>query len=634
MKKKGLVFFLFVYLFYSCEYDKDFIYTSEVIPPQEDFDVEINLSDVSQNSTIYIYQSTLLTFGIDTKGYKILSQKITIDGNTPIDIYDNRIYLYPLNDNSTRKLVFDIELETNTGSIAEKMGDENYIRRYEYNLKFVKLEENFNVNFQGKKTDGGYLQLYWNEPEMENATFQKYELTFFNDITRKDETHIITDPKQNSFIDEGYVWGHRTYRLHVYYKNKDVDYTSLKSAYFTPDYYGSSGEKRFSYEYIDHEWMNVSWDYTGYKCKYLLVDANGEKFECDEDRRTVKIQRFRFPADPQRFVLYVLPYQLPYDEYKKCQFINVGYRSQDERYFSAKPPAAWNIEKDEYYFFEQGLLNIHSISDFSKKKDVFLRPLYSADPDRFVLSATPTTSQIAIFKNSIWGLNSPFREIFIYNVGDFENPLTVRILNIWEESIFLGDNYRLFYRDGVWDENGFFLYTSVFAADSRTGEVVASKKMIEGRAKVVGSSDGKYICEYYEGDCRIYKFDNDTFTLIHSYQNEEYSYEICQFSYTHPNELIISGGNETIVFDVTTLSEKQKMKGLFVVQDPKTGNWACLDESFQKNSLLVVYNNTFDRVLTKIPYCRFNSPHYFMNNRLIIYAPGLDAALDISDYIK
>lgn len=633
MKKIGIIFFLFFHLFYSCEYDKDFIYTNEITPPEDDFKVEINLSDVKPNSTLFIYQYTKVSFAIDTKGHEVLNQTITIDADAYID--NNSIYLYPLNDNSVRKLVFDIELKTNTGSIAEKLGYEKYVGRYEYDVKFVKLEEDFTIDFQGGVSDEGYLQLQWNEPEFDNATFQKYELTFFNSITDKQETYIITDPKQTGFIDKNYVWGYRAYQLTVHYKNNDVNYTSARESYFTPAYYGSGGATKFSYQYIDHEWMNVSWEYTGYKCKYLLeVDGDGTKIECDENKRNAKIQRFRFPIDPQRFKLYVIPYHLPYEEYKKCPFIAADYKSEDECYVVIKPPMAWNLERDEYYFMEDGLLNIYSVSNFKKKRDLLLRPVYTLDPsDRIILSATPLTSQIAIYKHT-YGAPRPFYEIYIYNVNNFEDPLPVKILNPWEVNIFIADNSRLFFRDGVIDDNGYYLYSSLFVADSKTGEIVAEKKMVEGYAKIVGSYDGKYICEYYEDGYRIYKFENDVFIPLYSYHNTEYSYEICQFSYTNPNELILSGGNETIVFDVSILRKKYKVGGLFIVQDPITGNYACLDEFYNENSLLAIYDNTFDRILTRIPFSQYKYPHYFMKNRLIIYGAGYSAALDLTDYIK
>lgn len=241
--------------------------------------------------------------------------------------------------------MFDIELKTNTGSIAEKLGYEKYVGRHEYKVKFVKLEEDPDINFQGGVSDDGYLQLQWEEPEFDNATFQRYELTFFNSIANKPETYSFTDPEQTRFIDKNYVWGDRTYQLSVHYKNNDVDFQSWKSSSFTPEYYGSGGMKKFSYQYIDHEWMNVSWEYTGYKCKYLLVDANGGKIECDETQRSAVIQRFRFPIDQQRFKLYILPFHIPYEEYENCPYIAADYKSKDERYSVIKPPMAWNLER-------------------------------------------------------------------------------------------------------------------------------------------------------------------------------------------------------------------------------------------------------------------------------------------------
>lgn len=631
MKKTGIICLLIFLWIYSCEYDEDSVYINEIVPPEDDFKVEINLFNIKPNSTIFIYQYTEISFVIDTKGHDLLNQEITIDADVYIDD-DNIIRLYPLNDNSVKKLVFDIELKTNTGSIADKLGLEKYVGRYEYNVKFVKLEEDFDINFRGGISDEGYLQLQWDEPVLDNATVQKYELTFFNYITWENETFIITDPKQISFIDESYVWGHRTYQLSVHYKNRDVDYKSWKESYFTPPYYGSEGLTKFSYQYIDHEWMNVSWEYTGYKCKYLLVDANDVKIPLEENQREAKIQRFRFPSDPQRFKLYILPFYFSYEEYEKCPFIAADYAWEDERYFDLKPPLAWNLEKEEYYFMHDGFFNIYSISNFKEKRSVFLRP-FSYEYDRVIISVSSKTSQIAIHRHVYSFLQT--NGIYIYDNDEFENPLVVEISNPWTENIFLGDNYRLFYIDGVRNSEDIYVYSALFVVDSNTGEVVTKRKTVQSGAKITVSSDGQYICEYYDDSFYIYRLENDILLPIYSYQNRQYAYQTCQFSHVHPDELILSGGNETIIFDVSGSKEKYKVNGQFVLQDPKTGNYACLDEHYTTNSHLNIYDNSFSRILTKIPfYYYYKEPHYFLNNRLIVYAPGLSAGLDISDYIR
>lgn len=103
MKKTGIICLFILLWIYSCEYDKDSVYTNEIVPPKDNFKVEINLFNVKPNSTIFIYQYTEISFAIDTKGHDLLKQEVTIDADAYID--DNSIRLYPLNDNSVRKLV-------------------------------------------------------------------------------------------------------------------------------------------------------------------------------------------------------------------------------------------------------------------------------------------------------------------------------------------------------------------------------------------------------------------------------------------------------------------------------------------------------------------------------------------------
>lgn len=625
MKQNVVFFLLTLHLLYSCEYNNDPVYLSEVTPLQEDFKVDIDLSHVNPNSIIYIYEYTKLGFKIDTKGHEVLTQKIWIEG-VDAEIDENNIYLVPLNDNSIRKLVFDIELTTNTGSIAEIMGYEKYVGKYEYNVKFVKLEEDFDINFRGGKSEEGYLQLNWDEPKFDNATLQKYEITFFDMVTLEQETHIITDPKQTSFIDKNYVWGHVTYQISAYYKNNDIDYTGVKSSYFTPEYYKFDGKTKFNYQFLDNEWMNVSWEHTGYKCKYLIVDATGLKIECDENNRSVKIQRFRFPFDNDRFKLYILPYNLPYEEYEKSVFVDGDVLWNDGRYEPTVFPQGWNVAQNEYYSLYQGEMKVVSISDFKIKREYFLRELVSADITNMAVSSK--TSQIAIYKY-IRPAPVSSNENYIYN-SNFENPIKLENPYQYPGKICLTDNYRLYYKGYVPINNEADTY--FYVCDSRTGEVVAERQMMRYDAQMTVSSDGKYLCEFYENNIKIHKLENDIITPIYSFTNSQYHYSACQISYTNPNELILSGGNETIVFDMNTLETKYKIKGLFIYQDPVSGNFGCLDENYDKNFILNIYDDKLSRILTKIPFY-FNGDkfHVFLNNRLIYYYTG---SLNISDYIN
>lgn len=628
MRKNGIRLLLFLQILYSCEYSNNIVHTNNISPPDKDFYAEINLSHVQPNCTLYIYEPTVLTFAIDPKGHEIVHQTITIDAESTIS--DNRIYLYPLKDNSVRKLVFDLELKTNTGSIAENLGYEKYTGRYEYNVKFVKLEEEFDVNFRGGKSDEGYLELEWDEPILENASIQKYELLFFEETTNEEKRYVITDPSQTHYIDENYVWGYRNYKLSVYYSNSDVDYESYKSSYFTPSYYGAGGETLFSYQYIDHEWMNVSWAYTGYKCKYLLVDANGTQSEWDENHRTVKMQRFRFPVDPERFKLYILPYHLPIEEYEKCSFIAADIVWNDGRYVAIDRPMAWNREKDEYYYMYNGEMKVHSMTDFSLKNEYFLRifTLY----DQMNISSSSTTSQVALYKH-LYPIQYPINEIYIYDSSDFVQTLKLENVNRFTDQIRITDNFRLFYKDIVTDPEATGGEASIVVCDSRSGSIMTRRKLMGKDARFTVSNDGKYICEYYEENLHIYRLDNDVIIPVYSYRNLQYTYKTCQFSHINSSELIISGGNETILFDVVLLREKYKIEGQFIVQDAKNGYLACLDELYHENSILNIFDMRLEKVLTRIPFILYDGPYYLLNNMLFFQSSGT-TALDISTYLN
>ena len=630
MTYKQFIYIVILFVVLSaCEHDKNPVYEVDLTPPEEQPDLEIELSHVLPNNTIYIYEYTKLTYKIDTKGKEILDCKISID--TEAEIRDNSIILYPLADNSTRKLIFDIQLKTNTGSIADTMGYERYVGKYEYDIKFVKLDENFKLNLRGGKSEDGYLQLNWDKPVLDNATLQKYELVFIDDITKKRVTQIITDTEQTNFVDKNYTWGYKTFELYAYYKNNDVDYESFKSNYFSPQYYGFQTEPKFNYEYLDNQWMNVSWSYTGYKCKYLVIEANGTKIECDENQRKVKMQRFRFPSDANRFKFYILPYNLPYEEYEKGQLITADMVWNDGRYQEVARPLAWNISKDEYYDQHYEEMSVYSISGFKKKKDYILREIGYYDDIN--IAASQKNSQVAMY---IYMFPTSYRksDIFIYNDASFRNPIKLENVNRTQNQIFLTDNYRLIYQD-------FFALSDVdhesqcVVLDSKTGVEIFRQKMQNLNSKLTVSSDGKYFCDWYKAYLNIYEIQDDKAVLIYTYTNNAFRYNTCQFSYINPAELILSGGNETIIFDVNRLSNKYNAKGLFIAQDPLTGNIACLDELFSQNSLLNVYDKNLKKVLTKIPFYHYNGVYALFNNRLIRHSSGDGSvSLDITNYIQ
>jgi hypothetical protein len=512
-----------------------------------------------------------------------------------------------------RKLTFDIQLKTHTGSIADVLGYEKYVGRYEYNVKFVKLEEDFKINLRGGKSEEGYLQLNWDEPVFDNAKLLKYELTYIDDITKESVTHVITDPKQTNFIDESYTWGYKTYQLYTYYKNNDIDYESLKVDYFSPEYYGFKNNPKFNYEYLDNEWMNVSWDYTGYKCKYLIIEADGTKIECDRNQRKIKMQRFRFPSDASRFKLYILPFNMPYDEYEKGIFIDCDYYWHNTGEYSATPHA-WNLTKGEYYNLHHDEMKVYSVSNFSKTKDILLREI--AYFDRMHMSASAKTSQIAIYKY-MYPTPISISDIFIYDNSNFENPLQIQNINRYSSPIYLCDNYTLFYHDLFWlgDTN---YERDCIVLDSRTGNEILRQKLQDRDSQIAVSADGKYLCDFYKAHLIIYEIQGDKAIQKYSYTNTDYRYSICQFSYTNPKELILGGDTDTVIFDVESLAAKYVVKGRFLVQDPVTGNIACMDENYSQNFLLNIYDRTLASRLVKIPFNYFTpEPYTLFNNKLM-----------------
>ncbi len=81
--------------------------------------------------------------------------------------------------------------------------------------------------------------------------------------------------------------------------------------------------------------------------------------------------------------------------------------------------------------------------------------------------------------------------------------------------------------------------------------------------------------------------------------------------------MILGGDIETAIFDVESLTNKNSIKGKFLYQDPITGNIACMDEHYNQNFLLNIYDKTLSQKLIRVPFNYYTSGNNsFFNNRL------------------
>ena len=611
--------------FYSCEYDNNDVYFVDLKPKSDSISLDINLANANPRDTILIYQKTRLYYKIDFKGQTVLKNTISID--TEFELEGDYLILYPKKfDNSIHKLTVDVELKSNTGSIGDLLGYEKYIGKYEFYVKFVKLTEDFKVNFQGEINNDGFLELKWEKPVLDNADIQKYTISYWNNIKGITERIEITDPNITNFVDRNYIWGHLTYSLSVYYKNKDVDYTNSGTFFFTPQY-KELDNPTFEYKILDNESMRVSWNITDYRCKYLIIDANGTKTQLDTDEKSVVMQRFRFPSDGDRFRFFMLPYDLSYDQYNKGVQIGVDtWYAQTEM----DSPLVWNRNKGEYYNCNSfGVLTAYDISNFRRRASYTL-----PEVDGFkgqIIALNEKTSQLAIYK-TLSMFNKYDVYIYNYNYNKYEKPLLLKD-KIVQGNMYLSDNNRIYFRELVFNDAATELVNKCYAYNSLDGSLIYSFELMDRYSEITVSSDGKYLCDVYKGYLKIYELKDTSAKLIYEYTNTSFRYSLFRFSSANSNELFLGGDNNFVIFDIASLTQKTSIKGRFVAEDPITGNMVILDKDYTVNFTANIYNKDLSKIMGRLPLNKFDGPWRLLNNRLL-YGYFTSSYIDITNYIK
>ena len=191
-------------VFTGCEYDKNDIYIVDIQKPVEKR-ITFNLADLPSGTTIYIYQKTNLMYDLNLPEGDILKRKLTLGGRELLST-DGYIVLDPKDYNSrtVEKLTLDVEVNSGSESIAGKLGLENYIGTFEYEIVFIPDAVLGLQNIAHHKNKDDYFELTWSKPQLEQYTVEKYRITYYHDRTEYIEE--ILNPDQTVFVDTRAVW--------------------------------------------------------------------------------------------------------------------------------------------------------------------------------------------------------------------------------------------------------------------------------------------------------------------------------------------------------------------------------------------------------------------------------------------
>lgn len=213
-----LTLIVFLSFFYSCEYETKQDYFVNLTKPSEDVKATINLQNVPENETIYIYTATSMGYNVDTDDRRLLDISFTLDDRV-IASQANIIYISPYSfDDKDHILKVKISLSSNTGSLAEKLYLEQYTGEFSYKVKFVKTDLKLNISQQ--TTEDGSLKLIWNKPELQQTPIDKYVISYYDSESQTTKEFEVKD--NTFFVDDTYIYGFREYIIKTYFEDNKI----------------------------------------------------------------------------------------------------------------------------------------------------------------------------------------------------------------------------------------------------------------------------------------------------------------------------------------------------------------------------------------------------------------------------
>lgn len=617
-------------VFTGCEYDKNDIYIVDIQKPVEKR-ITFNLADLPSGTTIYIYQKTNLMYDLNLPQGDILKRKLTLGGRELLST-DGYIVLDPKDYNSrtVEKLTLDVEVNSGSESIAGKLGLENYIGTFEYEIVFIPDAVLGLQNIAHHKNKDDYFELTWSKPQLEQYTVEKYRITYYHDRTEYIEE--ILNPDQTVFVDTRAVFGYLHYRIETFFKE----------SYRQPwvDNYTTSIEfPKYSvkFEYTGINSGRISWPKNEYKSKYafargyygdIIYEGTNNYFEIEDlaDFSTKHgVGIFPISYAGEWVELYVLPMSantvnrnmpIHYDELHSQSLIT---RSSDYENYIAFIDTTKDIlfikNQDELWSYNSNTLE--------------------AIDNRYLPNTMTTNWNVHGFcsekSSTIFIPNYDCIDLISYDLKNHEKIQFESTEALNYQYAYLGTNDIVF----IYSKESPKLY----AYDLNSRKLISSLSLDNMWGNVVVSRDGKYVCLYNDIRALVYKFSDNVFSLLYTEEFPSYglgSYDsksIC-FNEKISNQLIVTYSpgtysNEMYTVDIENNSKSEKKRYSYRCSDPYTGN------------IVATYGATctvFDTTLTKERLSLKNSEtDYLINNLFLKSGWGNQKNLyylDITNYLK
>lgn len=597
---------------YSCEYDNDDMNYHTLAPPSNNIVAKLDLANISEGETIYIYSPTSLAYTLNVSSGTVVSKEFFLNDQPLYGYYDGGIYLRTnyMPDNAVGTLTVKVKLTSCTGSLAELLGGEKYEFKFTYKVKFVNPTVNLNIR---QLVRDNHMEIYWNKPQVDGAEIESYTI-YNSDNYGAVISNKIVNPDQTSYVDKNYVYGSRTYRIITKYKFNKIpqkeDFYTVRYENITSNMFTTSSSESFK---LKIKWNNPS----NLASKYVLK-WNNNLINISEGVAEASVLRPPFPMQSdQYYELYILPVDANFDSYASYPKVTNYFK---ENYFGEtlepnKSPIRFAADLKNGYIlamrpndnnFGFRAYNKDNLNIVSNKFLGYTAPYYTE-----TFATSPNTGQVAIhFRID----NSNDDRIQVYSDFTLNGSLGTYSTDDFPDYYLTEDDKLLIVNNDHYNLRIFDIKTSLLLKDQRetSGEQFIPKI----------SANGQYNINYtnYTSGAwfKLYKYESNNLTLIKAVTNSGIKRIV--FSPKVQNQVAMQSSDNTFsICEIPSLNKLVTIQGEFVCFDPFTGNVLYADKEFANNSRLNVLNATYDKTIYSIVVRNYYYYYcWLLNNHLIL----------------
>lgn len=494
-------------------------------------------------------------------------------------------------DEGVHKLTVVVMFTSGTGSLAELMGLEGYMGELSWNIRVVHNPEDlFKVEYL--INEEGFLELFWDtalpESFIESYTIHS-GLTQENDIT-------ITDAKQKSFVDYGFVCDNASYEVKTWLKDGNVYRQTLSIDTPIPTVY---------FEDLGLDSFRVYWDKPIANGRFNLTEDKNTMASEINDTSIVIPQLF---GKTRNFLLEVMPQKAEYDIFhnqfsvwgKYCQGTSLGLPNW--------PLYAYNTIDNIIYTSRYNELVAFDANTFQEINTVSIVGNPWGLQYGGKIASAPHNSTIAAMTGE---------ETWIFTDNRFVNPIIISQLSgdVNTRLSALTSNDRFFVVEQ--DSNICKIFNSL--TGKKILELPFTYKTVYTSPDFVAVSDnGQFFCASSQRGVEIFEINGTSTNLLHT---DTRIYKGVMFVPSQPDKLLLRVGANI---------ELRQMPGFNLIQTldvPANSGWLCnIDPAsmsllyYQSGSLKVCKINNLAETIFEIKSDQTRCKMF--NNKLLTYGNG------------